>query len=374
MNNKDIITVFHNDIEVGKLGFDDRTIIFQYAPSWVKLGFSLSPFCLELSNDTYYFKGLFELEGIAGCFYDSLPDQWSYILLKKFLKKKGINYDSLTTLEKLTYRPKNSIGSLNYVPCRNEYFGSVSSFELDDIFKKTQRILQNEEVDSFDDIFNLGSSSGGSRPKIDLIINGENYILKFPNTHDMKNMGKMEFDYMSTAKECGIIIPEIKLFPSKLCSGYFGIKRFDIVNNKKLYVISVSSLLNKNPFTSVFSYRDLFKITSILTNNSLENIEQLYRIMIFNYLADNEDDHAKNFSFIYYDDIKKWKLSPAYDLTLSHTQFGEHQILVAGKGKNVSKEDLINEASGFGIGKKELLKIYESIEKIITKNLKDYLR
>ena len=65
--------------------------------------------------------------------------------------------------------------------------------------------------------------------------------------------------------------------------------------------------------------------------------------MVFNYLADNEDDHAKNFSFIFDENNKRWSLSPAYDLTNSHTRFGEHQILVAGKGKDVTKEDLINE-------------------------------
>ena len=123
MLNKEVVTVFHNDIEVGKLGWlDDRSIIFQYAPNWVENGFSLSPFCLELNYDVYNFKNLYELEGVSGCFYDSLPDQWSYILLKKYLRKKGIDYDSLNTLEKLTYRSKNAIGSLNYLPCRNNEF------------------------------------------------------------------------------------------------------------------------------------------------------------------------------------------------------------------------------------------------------------
>ena len=372
--NKKIVTVFHNEIEVGKLGWsDNRSIIFQYAPSWVENGFPLSPFCLDLTFDVYDFKNLYELDGVSGCFYDSLPDQWSYILLKKYLRKKGIDYDSLNTLEKLTYRPKNSVGSLNYLPCKSEEFNLLKQDELDDIFIKTQRILNDEEIESFDELFKLGSSSGGSRPKIDLNINGENYIVKFPNTHDMKNMGKMEFDYMSTAKKCGIIIPEIRLFPSKICSGYFGIKRFDIKDNKKSYVISASSLLNKNPFTTVFTYKNLFKITSIMTNSSLKDIEQLYRIMVFNYLANNQDDHAKNFSFIYNEDLRRWQLSPAYDLTLSHTQYGEHQILVGNKGSGVTKDDLINEAIGFGLKKELLLEIYNEIKTIASENLKSYL-
>ena len=375
MKNKEIITVFHNEVEVGKLGWDDeRSIIFQYAPTWVEHGFPLSPFCLDLTYDVFNFKNLYELEGVSGCFYDSLPDQWSYILLKKYLRTKGIDYDSLDTLEKLTYRSKNAVGSLNYYPCRNGEFTNLNNNELDEIFEKTQRILNDEEIDNFDKVFALGSSSGGSRPKINLIVDGENYIIKFPNTHDMKNMGKMEFDYMSTAKKCGICIPEIKLFPSKICSGYFAIKRFDIIDNKKVYVISLSSLLNKNPFTTVFTYRNLFKVVSIMTNNSLYDLEQLYRIMVFNYLSSNEDDHAKNFSFIFNESKRKWELSPAYDLTLSHTQYGEHQILVGSKGSNVNKSDLLNEAKGFGLKEELLSNIYDEISDIVYENLNAYLK
>ena len=374
MLNKEIITVFHNEIEVGKLGWDDnRSIIFQYAPSWVENGFPLSPFCLDLTYDPISFEGLYELEGVAGCFYDSLPDQWSYILLKKYLKRKGIDYDSLNTLEKLTYRSKNAIGSLNYKPSNSDTFSALSNIELDDIFVKTQRILNEEEIDSFDQLFCLGSSSGGSRPKIDLKIHGESYIVKFPNTHDMKNMGKMEYDYMLTAKKCGINIPDIKLFPSKLNSGYFGIKRFDYKNNRKQYVVSMSSLLNKNPFSAVFTYRTLFRVVSIMTNGSKYDLEQLYRIMVYNYLSKNEDDHAKNFSFIFNEDLRRWELSPAYDLTYSHTPYGEHQILVGNKGSKVTKEELIKEATGFGLDKNLLSKIYDEIFEKVEKNLQTYL-
>ena len=375
MNKDKLVTVFHNNIEVGTLGWsEDRKIIFQYSPQWIFDGFSLSPFFLPLERDVFIFDNCEHIEGICGCFYDSLPDQWSYILLKKYLKKKGIDYDSLDTLEKLCYSSSDAIGSLNYLPCKNNNFLKISSYELDGIFDKTRKILDGEEVDSFDEIFSLGSSSGGSRPKINVIIDKDKYIVKFPNNHDLVNMGQMEYDYMSCAKECGIVVPEIKLLPSKVCSGYFAIKRFDIKpDNSKKYVISASSILNKNAFDSVFSYNNLFKLTSILTNSSLQDIEQLFRVMVFNYLADNQDDHAKNFSFIFDENNKRWSLSPAYDLTNSHTRFGEHQILVAGKGKDVTKEDLINEASGFGIDKDTLSSIYEEISKIINFRLNKYL-
>ena len=45
----------------------------------------------------------------------------------------------------------------------------------------------------------------------------------------------------------------------------------------------------------------------------------MYRRMCFNVYAHNRDDHAKNFSFLYEEEKKCWRLSPAYDLTYSTT-------------------------------------------------------
>ena len=66
--------------------------------------------------------------------------------------------------------------------------------------------------------------------------------------------------------------------------------------------------------------------------------------MVFNVLIDNQDDHAKNFSFIF-DDIKRvYRLAPAYDITPEKTYFGEHTTSVNGKGKDITDEDMINVA------------------------------
>ena len=264
------------------------------------------------------------------------------------------------------------MGALTYKP-EHKFESSEQESDYDKLAQECSKILESQDSSNLDELFKLGGSSGGARPKILTKINGEDWIIKFPSSQDPKNIGEQEYKYSLVAKDCGIKMTETRLFDSKICSGYFGIKRFDIVDNKKLYVISMSSLLNKNPFTTVFTYKNLFKITSIMTNSSLEDLEQLYRIMVFNYLAGNQDDHAKNFSFIYNEDLRKWELSPAYDLTLSHTQYGEHQILVGDKGQNVSKDDLINEALGFGLKKEFLAKTYDEIEKIVKTDLNSYI-
>ena len=50
----------------------------------------------------------------------------------------------------------------------------------------------------------------------------------------------------------------------------------------------------------------------------------MYRRMCFNVYAHNRDDHAKNFSFLYEEEKKCWRLSPAYDLTYSTTYYGPY--------------------------------------------------
>jgi serine/threonine-protein kinase HipA len=69
--------------------------------------------------------------------------------------------------------------------------------------------------------------------------------------------------------------------------------------------------------------------TSQLTKNAAE-VERAFRLMVFNVLAHNKDDHAKNFSFVA--DHQGWKLSPGFDLTFSDGMGGEHTTAISGHG------------------------------------------
>ena len=63
--------------------------------------------------------------------------------------------------------------------------------------------------------------------------------------------------------------------------------------------------------------------------------------MVFNVLIDNQDDHTKNFSFLYDDANRTYRLSPAYDITPGKTYYGEHTTSVNGKGKGITDEDML---------------------------------
>ena len=132
-------------------------------------------------------------------------------------------------------------------------------------------------------------------------------------------------------------MPETKLFPSKNCSGFFGVKRFDREKNsenkiKKIHMVSVSGLLETSHRIPNLDYDILMKLTLKLTND-FEEVKKMYRLMCFNIFAHNRDDHSKNFSFLYNEVKRKWELSPAYDLTYSNSIGGEHATTIAGNEK-----------------------------------------
>ena len=148
---------------------------------------------------------------------------------------------------------------------------------------------------------------------------------------------------MSLAKELGINIPEIELMISKGGNKFFLIKRFDRINNKKIHMISVVALLECDFRAPCLDYNELIKLTRVLTNSE-EDVIEMYRRMVFNVLIDNQDDHAKNFSFVFDTTKRAYRLAPAYDITPAKTYYGEHTTSVNGKGKGITDEDMIQVA------------------------------
>lgn len=336
------IDVFANKIKVGTLALtNDNRVVFQYADEWLEKGFSINPFKLPLSKQLFYatsphFKGLF------GVFADSLPDSYGELLLDRYLKRKNINISELTCLDRLAYVGSSGMGLLEYVPDLSEDVGR-SNIDLDAIQEECNRLLDSKEVNNIDELYSLGGSSGGARPKSLIKYDGEDYIVKFSSKFDPRNIAELEYKYMSLAKESGINIPAIKLVTSKSGNKYFLIKRFDREANKKIHMISAAALLEVDFRAPSFDYNELIKLTRIITRNENDVLE-MFKRMVFNVLIDNQDDHAKNFSFIYDDANKTYRLSPAYDITPGRTYFGEHTTSVNGKGKNITDDDMFSVA------------------------------
>lgn len=379
MNKIKKLEVIFNEKKVGTLALLNKNKIdllaFRYDDEWIKNGFSISPFSLPLENKVFIPK-IDPFNGMFGVFSDSLPDGWGKLLVDRTLKKNNINPFEITSLDRLAIVGNSGMGGLEYIP---QYDFEIKSEikDLDELALSCKKILNTEYSENLDELFLLGGSSGGARPKILTNINGEDWIIKFPSKFDNDNIGKQEYDYSLCAKKCGIFMPETKLFPSKNCSGFFGVKRFDREKNsenkiKKIHMVSVSGLLETSHRIPNLDYDILMKLTLKLTND-FEEVKKMYRLMCFNIFAHNRDDHSKNFSFLYNEVKRKWELSPAYDLTYSNSIGGEHATTIAGNGKNPTIKDILKVAENIGLKKDESEKIALEIKKIVENDLKEYL-
>ncbi len=373
--NKALQVLFDNRV-VGTLALAaNHKVVFQYDDSWLEQGFSISPFSLPLENQVFvptkdYFDGLF------GVFADSLPDHWGRLLLKRLLLAHEQNPDKLTVIDRLAIVGKSGMGALTYYP-EQSFSEENDNTDLDELAFQCQKILHTEYSDKLDELYRLGGTSGGARPKIMTTINDEDWIIKFSAHVDGENAGKMEYDYSCCARKCGITMSETKLFPSEVCEGYFGIKRFDRISDisgtKRVHMLTAAALLELDFEQPSLDYHSLMKLTKIITRDNKDDVENMFRRMCFNVFAHNRDDHSKNFTYLYDESADSWRLSPAYDLTYSNTYYGEHTTTVDGNGRNPGKKELLAVGTMAGMKKELCMDIITEIKSCINGMLEIYL-
>ncbi len=359
---------------MGRLAIKDRHVYFEYDADFLKTGLELSPFKLPLKTgvvrcDDHSFDGLF------GVFNDSLPDGWGRLLLDRKLITLGIQPGTLSPLDRLSYVGKHGMGALTYEPEKGE-ISPVLHDNLDDVAEEAFRFL-NDDDQYVDDLLVMNGSSAGARPKILVSFDDHSFkasdtnmepptnywLIKFQSSLESKDCGAIEYAYHLMAKSAGLDVPEAKLFPSKQGPGYFGVKRFDRMNGKRIHMQTISGLLHLDHRIPSFDYETLLKVTWKLTKN-IQECEKQFQAVVFNVLAHNRDDHVKNFSFIM-DTEGIWRTSPAYDITHSSGPFGEHCTTIMGEGKSPQSGHLLALAETVGISKTKALKSINEVKSAI---------
>ncbi len=240
-----------NTQKVGTLAIKNRKIYFEYDKEFLKTGLELSPYKLPLK------AGLFvceddTFEGLWGVFADSLPDGWGRLLMDRHLISLGVNPNSLSPLDRLAFVGKYGMGALSYEPSQINEKLEFERIILDDIAKKSEKILKGGS-EIIDELLALCGSSGGARPKVLVqisndkkeIIHGKqklkkgfsHYIIKFAYSSDSKEIGAIEYAYSLMAKSAGIEMRDTHLFEGKR-GRYFAIKRFDRIGDKRVHMHS----------------------------------------------------------------------------------------------------------------------------------------
>lgn len=352
------IEVIYNDQLVGRLALTKEGLCaFEYSAEWISSGFSISPFELPLRSGVFVAKPR-PFDGGFGVFDDCLPDGWGLLILDRYLQSRGINPRMLSLLDRLALVGSTGRGALEFRPDKsvmshNEYV------DFEKLALEAERILDSDEYrgSGVEEFQYRGGSPGGARPKIFVRYDEAEWLVKFRAKMDSKHVGAEEYRYSLLAKECGIDMPETRLFENK----YFGVKRFDRVGGKKLHVVSVAGLIGADYRVPSIDYLHIFQVCAALTYSVVE-LWKVYRVMVFNCLIDNKDDHAKNFAFIYQDG--EWHFSPAFDLLPSAGMNGFRTTSINDSIEPTS-DDIFVVAEKVGLNKKEAIEIYDTMKTIL---------
>jgi serine/threonine-protein kinase HipA len=382
VNKLDVFILFSNqEILVGQLVLDGKSILFKYSDEYLKIGKNISPNQLIFDNNPQTAQYM-PFKGLYGVFADSLPDAWGYLLIKKRLSAEGISIQTLNSLDHLTLVGNNCMGALHYKPSV-DVEQDVVGINLDNLNDNISNIIKGESSAVIDDLFTRGGSPGGARPKIyvgynpktDSLISStanlpegyEHWIIKFAANVDSEDIANIELAYYHMAIDAGIEMSKCKVFKSENGNAYFGTKRFDRVENDKLHMLSAAGLLHDDYEHSTLDYGNLIYQAKKLTNNALI-AEQMFRRAVFNVLSHNRDDHSKNFAFLM-DSKGEWSLAPAYDLTFSSSSQGYHSTSCAKNYVNPARKELMELADIFSIKKANV--IIDQI-KSVTDKWKEY--
>lgn len=362
--NRVTISINYTDkpLAVGELAANGKDIYFKYYDSFLRIGPNISPIKLPFTNEIQKAdRNLFE--GLFGVFFDSLPDSWGKLLLDRKLMAMGLEPSQIGPLERLSFVGNNGPGALEYHPVIEDLSIENHVFDLDEISIESQRLIAGDDSEILDELYALGGSSGGARPKINVLVNEANkhiatesrttddqyepWIIKFPTSVDRPDIAHIEYAYMLMAKAAGIETADCMLFQGKSGKFYFGTKRFDRNEGEKIHMHSASGLLHDDHRYSQIDYGHLMDCAFQL-EKSVNAYEKVLRLAAFNVFSHNRDDHSKNFSFLM-DKMGRWKLSPAYDLTFSTSSLGHHSTMVAGESLNPGTNKLMELALEFGV-------------------------
>jgi len=363
------MAVLYNGKKVGYLQSLNNQTYFAYDESWIQNGFSISPRSLPLENRVFASDPM-RFGGLLGVFADSLPDSWGSLVTMKYLRKKGISYLNLNPLEKLSLVGKDGFGGFSYFPSEGKDIDKWKG-TMDDFFRESMKTMEEDEDENLDEIFTHESSVGGARPKAHIRFENEEWIVKFRGKNDPSWMGRMEYEYNLAAKECGIEVPESRLFESQTSDGYFASKRFDRKEGKRVHVLSLSALLEIPHDLPLLDYVSFLQATLFITQSQKE-VEKAFRLACFNVFSKNYDDHSKNFAFLY--DLEKggYVLSPAYDLTRTIHQ-KEHEMTCVGKALP-NEDDLFLLAKKMNIPSLKAKNILFLVKNVVESRLKEWIQ
>jgi serine/threonine-protein kinase HipA len=369
----DLVVSSSETVFAGRLALDRPGAIFEYAPAFDESGYQIDPLSPPVPGPIAA-RAPRIFHGLHGVFADSLPDAWGEELVRRRCRREGIEFASLTALDRLAIVGHRGMGALAYRPAVPDE--SREEIDFDALATAATEILEGGESDLLPELERLGGSSGGARPKVlvaldaagharagdDEVPDGyDGWLVKFRSSHDVRDIGPLEAAYATMARSAGIDVPDHRLIPASTGAiGYFASKRFDRTpDGVRRHVVSAAGALNIDWTVPQIDYDTLVRLVRRVTR-SQSQVEEMLRRMIFNIVAHNRDDHAKQHAFVF-DRARRWVLAPAYDLSFSSGPNGEHYLAIAGEAHDVSAEAIRAVAESHGVNRKRLIAIVSDV-------------
>lgn len=374
---------------IGTMIEHQGVIYFEYDKKFKLEGLEISPIKLHTlkTKDAYTNSDHTTLyHGMAGVFFDSLPDKHGMPFIDRYFEKQGLKPFEVTLLHKLAFIGDRGMGAIEYLPKEDDTaVTSDIAINAKEAYEEMKQGIQNDDssIESLMNIRQSVSPIGGGRPKMlvqynyktnEIRLNKKELhkgyvraIIKFDEIYEgVGSIGltKLEYIFMSMAQEIGINTAQFQLI-SEGNAKHLLVKRFDRDDNdKKIHMCTAAGLMHLDiSILKATSYEYLF----ILTRNvckSFEDIEELFKRMVLNILCLNFDDHAKNFAYLM-DKNGKWSLSPAYDITYSKGLMKSHTTTVCGKDSNITRNDVLKIAKAQGIKTTSAVKIIDSCIEVV---------
>jgi serine/threonine-protein kinase HipA len=367
---------------IGAVAVDGRGrfATFEFTPEFVRSGIQLAPLVMPLANRVWQFSDLptATFHGLPGLLADSLPDRFGNAVIDAWLAAQGRLPGDIDAVERLCYTGTRGMGALEFRPARGPQSRTAQPVRIDALAELASEVLRSREAlqASFADprkehalreILRVGASAGGARAKAVVAWNPttnevrsgqvqapdgfEYWLLKFDgigggnpaDLGDSRGYGAIEFAYSQMAKAAGMAMSECRLFEEN-GRRHFMTRRFDrLPGGDKLHMQSLGAIAHFDfNAPGTHSYEQAIAVLRRL-GLPMDTVEELFRRMVFNVVARNQDDHVKNIAFLM-DRQGQWSLAPAFDVAFSHNPDGgwtqHHQMSLAGKRDGFTLDDL----------------------------------
>jgi serine/threonine-protein kinase HipA len=369
-----LLGILYSEIVRGKEIFS-----FEYSAEWLK-----SKFAQVIDPDLQHYSGtqyLNDTKSNFGIFLDSSPDRWGRVLMKRreAILAREERRQERTLMESdflLGVFDENRVGGLRFKikedgPFLNQDrslaappWTSISELQEASLkFERDEDVSSSEHLKWLNILLAPGSSLGGARPKASIKdSNGDLWIAKFPSVNDTKDVGGWEMVVHHLAVKCGLEVADAKL--EKFTERYhtFLIRRFDRNKNERIHYASAMTMLGYTDERDSHAGASYLELADFLSNNGAkvnDDLEELWKRVVFSISVSNTDDHLRNHGFILTE--KGWVLSPAFDINPNESGTGLN-LNISESDNSLNYDLALEVAEYFRLDKSKAEKIISEIK------------